>query len=335
LFAACALCSGPALASDGVIEINHAAAQAGGVTPGDAAGYPVSISVPGSYVLTGPLTVTGSTSAIEVTVDDVSIDLNGFAISGPEVCTGSGATLSCSGASGGSGIHDVYNDRLSLHDGTMRGFQRGIATGDQARIERVSISQMAIDGILAQEDAIVRDCHVSLTDGYGIQAGNGAQIRDDVVSGARLAGIFASNDAVVRGNTVRGSGGGIDAGLSSVIEGNSVSTSHGSGIGIYAGGLVTVAGNAVYGNGGGGVYVGAASLVERNTVSGNGNTGITAGSDSTVQRNTVAGNGGAGLSISADATYRENTISGNGGGTVTGTGTNMFSNSCNGATTCP
>src|SRR5262245_52284714 len=70
----------PALAVDGVIEINHAAAIAGGVTPGDGPGYPVTISQPGSYRLTGPLSPS-SVSAIRITASDVTLDLNEFRVS--------------------------------------------------------------------------------------------------------------------------------------------------------------------------------------------------------------------------------------------------------------
>ncbi len=61
-------------AADGVIEINQAAVEADG-------GFPYVISEPGSYILTGHLSVPGgNTSAIEVRADDVTLDLNGFAI---------------------------------------------------------------------------------------------------------------------------------------------------------------------------------------------------------------------------------------------------------------
>src|SRR5438046_162421 len=45
--------AGASYASDGVVEINQARALAGGVTRGDAPGFPVTISQPGSYRLTG------------------------------------------------------------------------------------------------------------------------------------------------------------------------------------------------------------------------------------------------------------------------------------------
>src|SRR5262245_38474761 len=89
----------PALAVDGVIEINQVAVFAGGITPGDTPGFPATLSQPGSYRLTGNLDVTKmqngnpqpsseNITAILVTADDVQIDLNGFAIIGPVTCGG-------------------------------------------------------------------------------------------------------------------------------------------------------------------------------------------------------------------------------------------------------
>ncbi len=39
-----------AFAVDGVIEINNSSADAGDITPGDSAGFPVTLSEPGSYI---------------------------------------------------------------------------------------------------------------------------------------------------------------------------------------------------------------------------------------------------------------------------------------------
>src|SRR5437870_3755247 len=76
-------------AVDGVILIDQNRALAGNVTPGDLQGFPVTISVAGSYRLSGNLTVPdANTTAILVTVDNVTIDLNGFSIIGPTVCVG-------------------------------------------------------------------------------------------------------------------------------------------------------------------------------------------------------------------------------------------------------
>src|SRR4030088_445528 len=91
-------------AVDGVILIDQNRALAGNVTPGDAPGFPVTISLPGSYRLSGNLTVPdANTTAIDVTTDNVTIDLNGFSIIGPTVCSGEPVTA-CNPFGGGIGV---------------------------------------------------------------------------------------------------------------------------------------------------------------------------------------------------------------------------------------
>ena len=66
----------PVYAVDGVALINQNAALAGNVTPGDAPGFPVMISVSGSYRLSGNLTVPdANTPAFHISADNVTIDL--------------------------------------------------------------------------------------------------------------------------------------------------------------------------------------------------------------------------------------------------------------------
>jgi hypothetical protein len=70
-------------AVDGVILIDQNHALAGGLTPGDAPGFPIPISQFGSYRLSGNLTVPDTnTTAIAITANHVTIDRNGFAIIG-------------------------------------------------------------------------------------------------------------------------------------------------------------------------------------------------------------------------------------------------------------
>src|SRR5438477_1054895 len=78
----------PAFAVDGVLLIDQNRALAGNVTPGDTPGFPVTISQSGSYRLSGSLTVPDmNTTAIQITADNVTLDLNGFSIIGPVACT--------------------------------------------------------------------------------------------------------------------------------------------------------------------------------------------------------------------------------------------------------
>lgn len=65
-------------AVDGVVEINQDSALAGGVTPGDSPGFPITLSQAGSYVLTSNLVLnSGGVHGIELTASHVTLDLNG------------------------------------------------------------------------------------------------------------------------------------------------------------------------------------------------------------------------------------------------------------------
>ncbi len=102
----------PVYAVDGVIEINHAKALAGGVTTGDGANYPVSINEPGSYRLTSDLVVTSGIDGVDIGADNVTLDLNGFTIFG-------------SGEVGlNDGISIIASDNVEVRNGTVRGFSR-------------------------------------------------------------------------------------------------------------------------------------------------------------------------------------------------------------------
>ena len=96
----------------------------------------------------------------------------------------------------------------------------------------------------------------------------------------------------------------------------------------------TISGNTIYLNGNDGIVADIGSTVSGHTAYQNGSDGIVADSGSGVQRNTVRRNGSYGLNLDPDVAYRENVITNNTVGSVLG-GVNMFSNSCNGKTSCP
>ena len=112
---------GTALAVDGQIAITQARAMAGGVTPGDAPGFPVSINLPGSYVLSSGLTVPdANTSAIVINADHVTVDLNGFAILGPTDC--SGDLDPCANEGSGYGVWTpAVRFNITVRGGTIQG----------------------------------------------------------------------------------------------------------------------------------------------------------------------------------------------------------------------
>lgn len=139
---AVSLGAGAAQAGDGRIEI-HQSCVATGCLPGDTAGFPVSLT-PGSYVLTGNLSVpTAATTAITGTTD-VTIDLNGFSITGVTTCTGEPAA--CTNTGSGDGI--FLGVRGVVRNGTVRGMGReGIRGDDALVVENVIAAENGRDGI--------------------------------------------------------------------------------------------------------------------------------------------------------------------------------------------
>lgn len=106
-------CVNQAQAVDGVVLIDQNRALAGNVTAGDTPGFPVSINLPGSYRLSGNLTVPAGINGIEIAADDVTLDLNGF-----RAASGGGAAT----ALRDTGAHR----RIAISNGTFSGFGTGI-----------------------------------------------------------------------------------------------------------------------------------------------------------------------------------------------------------------
>lgn len=201
-FLACAiLLATPALAVDGVVLINHAAALAGNVTPGDTPGYPVTLSRPGSYRLSGNLSPPANANGIDATAGEVTIDFNGFRMQGSPK-----ADIGVFGAQRG----------LVVRNGTIRGFLRyGIsANGANAIIEDMSISANGSSGIYVP-NAFARIVNNTITDNTG-------------------AGIFCLFSCHVEGNYIAANGSGVRIYIGTVL-GNTI---HGNtGAGIYGNGI--------------------------------------------------------------------------------------------------
>ena len=148
--------NGTAYATDGVIEINHARALAGGVTPGDTPGYPVTITQPGSYRLTSNLTQPDiNTDLVVIAADGVTLDLNGFSLSGSNTCTWTGATFSCTTSGAGTGVLGtgagvrVSANDAWIHGGSIRGVGGdGVRSATHGfRVDHMTIADCGDKGI--------------------------------------------------------------------------------------------------------------------------------------------------------------------------------------------
>lgn len=232
-------------AVDGVVLINQAAVMAGNVTPGDTPGFPVTISQPGSYRLTGNLVVPDvNTTAVIITADHVTLDLNGFSILGPAVCTSNPTVCPPSGAGSGvvAGSAQVAGPTaVRVVNGSIRGMgSSGIfLTGDGSFVERVNADSNAGAGIIVAGTVIasaashngtfgilaitVRECTAvdNIGDGIVLDGSGGVGI-SNIASFNGGRGIVSQN-ATVTGNTiVRNGSFGISAICPSTIVGNTI-----------------------------------------------------------------------------------------------------------------
>jgi len=197
--------STPGSSVDGVTLIDHAKVLERG-------GYPYRIKEAGSYRLSGNLVVSGGANAINIAVGNVTLDLNGFTISGP----GSSAI------SGGA----TPITAVSIRNGTISGLSSGVNLGN---CTGCSVQQMIIEN-----------------GPNGINVGPGAMVRSNLITGLTRGfvlgnGIVAGVYSTIVGNTVTASTFGIQAASNSTVSGNTVSNSYS--VAINAGTYSTVSGN--------------------------------------------------------------------------------------------
>jgi len=160
---------------EGSIEINQVAAQAGGVTPSDGPGLPVTISVSGSYRLTGELSASGDTSGIEVLAPDVTLELGGFTVRGGRPCTGTPPQLVCPAGLGRGIVGTASNTRVV--GGVVTGFaDGGVELGPGALVSSVAAHHNGRVGIEVGERSRVTDSQATRNGGIGISAGDASLI---------------------------------------------------------------------------------------------------------------------------------------------------------------
>jgi hypothetical protein len=254
-------------ATDGVVLIDQRAALAGKVTPLDTAGFPVTISQSGSYRLSGNLTVPdAATTAIQITADNVTLDLNGFTIAGPNVCTPNPTRCTYSGG-GGTGVLAVAPTgvvspaNVRVINGVVRGMGgHGIRMlGDSTVVQNVvsvsnggpgivvgegsvidSVAQLSASGS-AIVGSIVRGC-IATNNVFGIFVRPGGVASGNVATSNAVTGISVSNGTAT-GNTADNNGTyGIDATCPGVLTGNTATGNPGGNL--RTNGACALSGNA-------------------------------------------------------------------------------------------
>ena len=204
IVAAFASLATPAAAVDGEILIDQAKVNAGGITPGDAPGFPATLTRPGRYKLTGNLTVPLDKNGIEVTQHDVTIDLNGFTISSsnppPGFPPAPNGVVSITAANGlrvmngtimGFDAYAIYTEgrRAVAENLRLIGNGVGIIVGAESRIRTSTIAN-GFGGIHCQNNCLIEQNVASNNVGSGMDTGGGV-IRNLIASNSSW-GLFAS-----------------------------------------------------------------------------------------------------------------------------------------------
>ena len=212
-------------AVDGVVLINQNVAT-GGLGSCDTPGFPVTICQAGSYKLSGNLTVPDSnTTAIEITSANVSLDLNGFAISGPNVCSGS--PLVCSANGNGSGVFVTSNvPGVSIRNGTVSGMgEWGIRSfaipPNTVVVDHVQVSSNGFHGVGISSGDVSYSTAVR-NGGTGLAVSNGS-ISFSRAEANGNGGIFVSFGLISNSISRQNGGNGLDISIGVVSKSLSLS----------------------------------------------------------------------------------------------------------------
>lgn len=265
-------------------------------TPGDADGTPsmFKITQPGSYYLTGNITGVAGKNGIEIAAAGVTIDLNGFSLSGGPgsldgvLAPGGTASIVIRNGTiaswGGDGI-DVLNSVTGRIEGVVatRNVGIGIKVGESSLVIACTSTANEGDGINATDACTITGCSTFENLGSGIITGQGCTVVNCSSMKNSARGIVVNSGSTVQGVSARFNGSdGISCVSSCIILNNNLSgngTAISNGAGIY----VTGSDNRIEGNNSTGADIGldvdgSGNFIVRNICSGNGiNWSIAAG----------------------------------------------------------
>jgi hypothetical protein len=154
------------------------------------------ISQPGSYYLTGNISVTSPGSAVLIAVPGVTLDLNGFTITG----------------NGGNSVGVAFYESTTVRNGHLRSLGFGISGtgGANTAVEDLTVIGCTTRGIAMGARAAVRRCFVSGPAPVGIEfTGDYGLVEDCNITGATVQGAYINSSTTVRGSRFHNCGVGL------------------------------------------------------------------------------------------------------------------------------
>jgi parallel beta-helix repeat protein len=272
--------------------------------PIHASDLPLTITEPNSYYLVEDVNFTDDANhAITIESNDVTIDLMGYTLKGPD-------------SGNKSGIYMDVRTNVEVRNGTVRDFGSGaiFALGSSSNSHRV-INIRALSNrygfVLYGWGHLVKDCTAAENGDKGIMSDVGSTVTGNISYNNNGLGIYAGTNSTVSGNTCNGNGNhGIQTGSACTVSDNSCYYNDQDGLSTNLG--CTVTGNTCLGNLDDGIDTRYGCTVTGNTCYDNDNDGINVGRGSTVIGNTVCSNTGDGISVSLKCKVIDNTCYNNG-----------------------
>jgi len=214
------------------ITVDHSKIINGTVAPGIPAEYPLRLNKSGHYVLTGDLWAPAGKIGIQVTADNVTIDLNGFTLRSGVQCARfhpQPHLVTCFDQNWQpvveNSFHGITTNRIDtvVRNGRVKGFSgHGIWASGAITLENLIVGSNAGSGVVfghvqtrsSRLSGVVAESNA----GDGVQAQN-ALVERSIFSSNGRHGLQATRTAVMH-STVRGNlGRGIDALVSTTLLG--------------------------------------------------------------------------------------------------------------------
>jgi parallel beta-helix repeat protein len=283
---------------------------------------PFTINGAGVYYLTANLKGVSGKDGITISADNVTIDLNGFSL------TGASDTLAAIKVSGAF-------QRLAIRNGSIVGWKTGIAAGAAGRCQfsGLVISGQASNGLEGGSSTTITACEVSETGGDGFNVGISSSVKESsAVVNAKNGIVLGMSGVVSRCNVISNSAAGIVLSHFGIVENSRALFNRGVGVaglngcrftdctfGQNSAGGVSVVDQgqmnncAAVNNIGIGIQSGNAAQLENCKASGNTGAGFSAGLDCSAHGLAASNNGGDGVSTGEAAHLSDCKATGNGG----------------------
>jgi parallel beta-helix repeat protein len=274
--------------------------------PGDGTNLFV-VSAPGSYYLSGNITGVSGKNAISINADNVTVDLNGFALIGVP------------GSANGIFVPAAHRN-LRIHNGSAQSWgTRGIdcfnATNSQ--FDHLRVSQNGNDGLSCGDGNVLSEISAEANTNNGISPGNRCTLTACYAANNTGGdGIFTSDSCTVTASTAVGNINGFNIQNSCTMIGCTAASNTGNGI--FPSDNCTIKDCTASSNSGTGINANDRCLIVNCTANSNGSgttgSGISGGIRSTVKNCSASENQKSGIVVGGDSVLLENHASHNGRG---------------------